>query len=114
MAMDALFVGTDGRVTGTIVNYAGTAFEPTTLVYTVYDIDTNTIIGSANTALTPATDAPSGALSFTLPIAAQAMVNSARNSETHRIRFKWTYNAGASVGIQEVDYTVKKDLTPTS
>ena len=114
MPMDALFVGTSGRVTGTIVDYAGTAFQPTTLVYTVYDVDTNTLIGSADTALTPASDCPSGALSFRLPIATQAMVNSARNSETHRIRFKWTHNAGADVGIQEVEYTVKKDLTPTS
>ncbi len=116
MSLTTVQSGASIRIKGTIQDDNGVAIEPTTLVFTLYMIDgeTRTIINSHNnTTLAPATDAPGGALSHLLGAASTALADSTNNdSETHRIRYKWTY-AGGGVGIDYVTYEVVKDEAPT-
>jgi len=97
-------VSDSGWVSGTIRDYAGTAFQPTTLVLYVYDAETLTQI--ATRSLTPATDAPSGVIGFRLLTAENALVGSG-DSETHVVRLEFTWNAAADASYGEARYTVK-------
>lgn len=117
MSLRAVISGTSIRIKGTIQDDNETAIEPTTLVFTLYAVqgpETRTIINSRNdTSLTPSTDAPGGALSHLLTASDTALADATNNdSETHRIRYKWTY-AGGGVGIDYVTYEVSKDEAPT-
>lgn len=114
MPLNELIEGVSARMTGSIVNaLTGTAFEPTTLVFSIYDRATGGIINSRDeTALTPATVCPSGVLAHTLAAADMAMATATATVETHVLRYKWTYNGGADVGIAELQFRVLKDQSP--
>jgi hypothetical protein len=114
MPVNELIAGESARVTGSIENaITGVAFEPTTLEFTLYDRASETIINSRDAvSLTPGTVAPGGALAHSLLAADVALVDSEAEVETHVIRYKWTYNAGADVGIAEIAFNVRRDRTP--
>ncbi len=117
MGVTKLQVASSGWVSGTIKDKEkpAVAFQPITLVYTIYDKATSTIINSRNaTALTPATDAPSGVIGFRLAVGDQALAVATNETETHVLRLLWTWNAGASSAEDEIEYKVTKDPTPTS
>ncbi len=117
MPINELTVDESGLVTGTIVNAnTGAGFQPTTLVFTLYDVKTGNIINSRNaTALTPIGTyvTAGGVLTHTLARADIVLADTTQDVETHRIHYKWTYTASADAGIADLVFTVRKDVTPT-
>jgi len=97
-------VGDSGRVSGTIVDYAGVAVQPTALTLFVYDDETRGLI--ATRALTPATDAPAGVIGFRL-LTTETVLEGSGNSETHVVRLEFTWNAGADASYGEARYTCR-------
>lgn len=111
-AITELEVSKSGWVSGTIKDKAGAAFQPTTLALTIYEKVTKTIINGKNaTALTPATDAPSGVIGFRLAVADQALMTVSNDSEEHVVRLDFTWNAAADAAYGEVTYVVTKAPT---
>jgi hypothetical protein len=96
-------------VTGTIQDYQGTAFQPTTLAFTLYDKKTRTIInGRSNVNLTPiGTYVTSGGV-LTLPLVAAdtALVDYGHPKETFVVRLVATWSSGTQVMIQEGEMDV--------
>lgn len=102
-------VSKSGWVSGTIKDKDGKAFQPTTLTLTIYEKETLAIINSKNaTALTPATDAPSGAIGYRLALADQALNDTDNESEEHVVRLDFTWNSGADAAYGECVYIVEK------
>ncbi len=101
-------------VTATIVDETGTAIPSTTLatlVLTLYDRETGTIINSVsqtnilNTGR--GTVSATGELTITLTPADNALVTSAKAREQHVMLVEWTYPAGgAKAGKQELEFSV--------
>jgi hypothetical protein len=107
--------GESGYITGTIKDYAGTAFQPTTLTFTLYDRTSKTIINSrSSVSLTPIGDyvTANGALTFNLTTADNTMVDPTKHRETHVARFVATWSAGAQTMIDEIEFDVLNVATP--
>lgn len=104
-------VSDSGWVSGTIKDYAGTAFEPTTLTLTIYD--KATLAQIATRALTPATDAPSGVIGFRLLTTENALNDATNESEVHVVRLEFSWNAAADASYGEASYvvTARPDIT---
>lgn len=116
MALAKVIVGTTLRITGTLKDDNGDAIEPDTLVYSLYAVqgeDDKTLIGAADQALTPASDAAGGALDVRLTPAQNVMANGDNESEIHRIRYKYTYDSG-NCGIDYYTFVLITDEAPTS
>lgn len=107
--------GATGYITGTIKDYEGTAFQPTTLAFTLYDKTSKTIINSrSSVSLTPIGDyvTANGALTFNLTTSDNAMVDSTKHRETHVARFVATWSGAAQTMIDEIEFDVLNVNTP--
>lgn len=107
--------GASGYITGSFTDTAtGTVTQPTALNWTLFDRDSNTIIGSHNNeSLTPATVAPSGVLAHYLATTDNNIINSANDLEIHVARYIWTWGSPTKTGIQEIQLNIRKLTTPT-
>jgi hypothetical protein len=111
-SLTRLTVDASGRVTGQVVDYLEVGFKPTTMVYTIYDNATRTIINSRDSVDCLSSVDASGNLSMLLARADHVLAVPSNESEEHTINFKWTYNAGVDAGVADLVYIVEADLTP--
>ncbi len=100
-------------LTGTIRDGAGNAVPAaslTTLALTLFDRATGTVINSRNAVsilnTNGGTVTSGGVLTLTLSPSDMALVSQSAAQETHVAFLRWTYNAGADAGEQEVVFTV--------
>ena len=108
-------VGETCVITGVIKDYAGTAFQPTTLNFSLYDKRTSAVINSRdNVSLTPVSDYvnASGNLTHSLTTADNGIVNDRRRVETHVIRYVATWSSGTQTMIKEGEIDVVNLANP--
>lgn len=104
------WAGSTAVVTLQIQNELGQNWRPATFHVTLYDEDSGSVINSRDGAadLIAVVNA-TGLATVTLAPADMVLVNTftRKNSETHRLVFKWTWNAGASVGYKICNFVLK-------
>ena len=102
------------RITGTIKDHTGTAIPAaslTALTLTLYHKRTGTILNSRNgTSVLNAnggTVTSGGVFTMILDPADNVLESQSPSSETHEALFTWTYNSGAAIGRQLVQFVVR-------
>jgi len=108
--------GTTSYIKGTVVDESGTAFKPTTAVYTLYDLKNGvaTIIHGRNNTSFLGSVAADGTFALELLPADNVFIDSTRDAEIHLVRMKFTWNTEGRAAIAECGFTLRDDDTPTS
>lgn len=112
--MSLIYEAASGVVTGVLTDMGtGLGIQPSTLGVFIYDRDTETAI--LGTAATPSSLSPvstyvdaSGNLIYYITPTNNALTNTGKDTETHTIRFTWTWTAqGATqTGKEELNFSV--------
>ncbi len=106
---------TTPRLTGVIRDEAGAAIPAaslTTLTLTLYNLDAAQTIINARDAVSilnanGGTVDSSGNMAFPMTAADTALVDATQGEEAHVALIRWTYNAGAKAGLQEILHRVQ-------
>lgn len=106
------WVGQTAVVNFQIVDYLGTNFKPTTFHVTLIDEETGSVINSRSgitDEIASVASNPAGYVTFTLLPADMQMISTTTRlrAETHRLIFRWTWNAGANVGFRVCNFTLR-------
>ena len=110
MSSGKIYVDATGHVTGTIEDYEGTGFQPTTLTITIRDRATGAIVNGRDADnLTPIGDYVdgSGNVDILLAAADNVLVDAAQEHEIHEVVLKWTYGSGKK-GVAVGSYQVQR------
>lgn len=99
------------RINGTIEDEAGVGFKPSTLVLTLYDLESDIIINSRNAQnvldQNGVVVASNGGLVWTVSPLDMIILDSTKDEETHIALFEWTWASGVKAGAYEIEIVVK-------
>jgi hypothetical protein len=98
---------TTSLLTGTITRDDGvTGFKPSTLLLTLYDKNTGTVINSRSASDVLSSVDASGALALQLHPLDNVILDATRNTEKHRALLYWTWGSGEA-GAHTFEFTVR-------
>lgn len=105
---EPVMAGTTSRLTGQIVDENNEGFKPDTVVLTLFDKNTRSIINGRDEFDVRPLVSDTGLLSFELTPADNTIVNSIRRVEVHEITIEWTWSGGNRKGAATIEFTLKE------
>lgn len=101
-----------GEISGTLKDQDGAVFTPDTITFSLYDLETKSVINSrSSVSLTPVAtyhNATTGKVTFNLTAADNAFVTAGNREEVHIARFEFSWLTGARTSMHEIPFVVRQ------